>query len=53
MTQVAYGIILFCTCLLVWGTYRLLDCCMDWLVDQICVLLEKRQKRLDSKKRLS
>ncbi|MCO5477947.1 hypothetical protein NG891_14455 [Enterococcus gallinarum] len=54
MSQVAYGIVLFCTCLFVWGMYRLLGCCINWLTYHICTLLEQRQKRVDAnKKRLS
>lgn len=45
MSQVVYGLVLGGTCLLVWGMFRLLDHLIHWLV------LEKRQKRLDAKKK--
>ncbi|WP_368264569.1 hypothetical protein [Enterococcus innesii] len=45
MSQVVYGIMLFCICLFFWGMYRLLGCCMHWMVARICALLEQQPKR--------
>ncbi|HAQ8896209.1 Uncharacterised protein [Enterococcus faecium] len=51
MTEVVYVIMLFCSCLFFWGLFHFFGCCIDWLVDQICTLLENQQKRLDSNKK--
>lgn len=51
MSQVVYGLVLGCVCLLVWGLFRLLDYLIHWLVSKVWLILEKRQKRLDDKKK--